>query len=68
MADGYSHTIFDGLFNGMGGGELYRSYVIPELYPSHQKAPQPRLENWDPEEIAIWIHGSGDPTITKEKK
>ena len=59
------HSIFDGTFNGMGGGLMYRAYVIPELYPSHQKAPEPRLENWDIEDIDIYIYGNGDPTIRR---
>lgn len=60
-----THSIFDGLFNGMGGGVGYRAQVIPELYPNHEKAPQCRLENWDPEEVAIYVHGTGDPTVSR---
>lgn len=52
-----NHSIFDSAFNGMGGSEMYRAWVIPELYPNHQSAPQPRFENWDEEDIAIYVRG-----------
>jgi hypothetical protein len=36
-------NIMDAFFNGMGGSEMYRAQVFPELFP-HQK---PMLvENW----------------------
>lgn len=35
--------IFDGLLNGMPRIDMYRAWVIPELYPDER---QPRLENW----------------------
>ena len=35
--------IFDSLLNGMPAIDMYRSWVIPELYP-HER--QPQLQNW----------------------
>jgi hypothetical protein len=45
------HGLFDGTFNGMGGSEMYRSWLVPELYP-HQK--QPRLENWSADDLEAY--------------
>lgn len=43
------NNIFDATFNGMGGGELYRAQLVPELYPAQLK-PHPRFENWSDED------------------
>jgi hypothetical protein len=36
-------NILDALFNGMGGSEMYRAQVFPELFP-HQ--PPMLIHNW----------------------
>jgi hypothetical protein len=36
-------NIMDSLFNGMGGSELYRAALFPELFP-HQ--PPMLIHNW----------------------
>jgi len=41
------HNIFDPVFNGLGGGEMYRAAVIPDLYPDQKPW---RLENWSEDE------------------
>lgn len=30
------HNIFDGTFNAMGGGEMYRAAVMPDMYPEQK--------------------------------
>lgn len=42
------NNIFDGLFSGF---DMYRAWVIPELYP-HE--PQPRLENWSKDDLEMY--------------
>lgn len=43
--------IFDGTFNGMGAGQMYRAWVVPDLYPEER---QPRLENWPAEDLEAY--------------
>jgi hypothetical protein len=33
---------------------MYQAWVLPELFP---EAPQPRLSNWDPEDLAAYCGG-----------
>jgi hypothetical protein len=47
-------NIFDGSFNGAGRSEMYRSWVTPELFPGQ---PQPRLENWSPDDLVAYCGG-----------
>ncbi|QKT07904.1 hypothetical protein HUN08_12440 [Gordonia sp. X0973] len=49
-----SLSIYDSIFNGAGGIEMYRAWTIPELYPNHDQAPQPLFENWDEWEQATY--------------
>lgn len=44
----------DSVFNGMGGSEMYRAQVFPELFP-HEK--RMLLENWSVEDIAMYVRG-----------
>lgn len=46
-----NHNLFDGTFIGLASGNLYRSYVFPDLWPGHKQA---RLENWPEDEREIW--------------
>lgn len=51
-------NLFDSVFNGMGGSELYRSQVSPDLFP-HQK---PMLiENWPIEDREMYVGGVFTP-------
>ncbi|QBJ04853.1 hypothetical protein SEA_ELEPHANTOON_52 [Mycobacterium phage Elephantoon] len=46
-------SVFDGAFNGPGS-EMYRAEVAPDLWPNH---PPMLLQNWLPEERAMFIGG-----------
>lgn len=47
-------NIMDPVFNGMGGSELYRAQVFPDLFP-HEK---PMLiDNWLQEDIQMYVKG-----------
>lgn len=49
-----SASVFDAAFNGMPRSEMYRAQSFPELFP-HEK---PMLiENWDPQDRAIYCGG-----------
>ncbi|WP_228798435.1 hypothetical protein [Nocardia cyriacigeorgica] len=41
-------NVFDPEFSGL---EMYRAWVMPELYPNQ---PQPRLENWSKEDLEMY--------------
>lgn len=45
------HNIFDSTFNGMARSELYRSYVVPDLFPYEKPA---RLQNWLAEDLEAY--------------
>lgn len=49
--------IFDGLLNGMPRIDMYRSWVMPELYPQERPA---RIDNWsdDDREAYCGIYAS----------
>lgn len=47
-------NIMDGVFNGMGGSELYRAQVFPELFP-HQK--RMMVENWSVQDREMYCGG-----------
>lgn len=36
-------NIMDSIFNGMGGSEMYRAQVFPELYPRERPM---LIDNW----------------------
>ncbi|QGH80613.1 hypothetical protein SEA_RAHALELUJAH_53 [Mycobacterium phage Rahalelujah] len=46
-------SVFDGAFNGPGS-EQYRAEVAPDLWPNHKPM---MLQNWLPEERAVFIGG-----------
>lgn len=46
-------NIFDGTFNGMGASEMYRSWVMPELF----QGPLPILENWPEDDLVAYVGG-----------
>lgn len=35
-------------------GDMYRAWVMPEMFPGY---PQPRLENWNREDLAAYCGG-----------
>ena len=43
--------IFDEVFNGAGRSEMYRSWLVPDLFP-HERPP--RLENWSLEDLEAY--------------
>lgn len=43
--------LFDSLFNDMSGIDMYRSWVIPGLYPDQ---PKPCLQNWSVEDLEMY--------------
>ncbi|WP_280485406.1 hypothetical protein [Nocardia cyriacigeorgica] len=45
----HSRSIFDSEWNGIPGIDMYRSWVVPELYPDERPA---RIENWHEDERA----------------
>jgi len=45
------NNIFDGLFTGF---DMYRSWVIPELYPSEKPA---MLSNWSEQDLEMYVGG-----------
>lgn len=52
------HHLLDGTFNGMGGSELYRRELVPDLFP-HQKAM--RIENWSDDDREMYVGGEYTP-------
>jgi hypothetical protein len=55
-------NIMDPLFNGMGGSELYRSELFPELWP-HQK--RMLIENWSRDDLEQYVGGVFTPGYGK---
>lgn len=48
------HHLLDGTFNGMGGSELYRRELLPDLFP-HRK---PMLiDNWSEQDREMYVGG-----------
>lgn len=47
-------NIMDSVFNGMGGSELYRAQVFPELFPH---IPPMLLHNWSVDDIEMYVAG-----------
>ena len=47
-------NIFDKVFNGMAGSELYRAEVIPDLYPGQKHM---LLENWTQQDLEMFVGG-----------
>jgi hypothetical protein len=47
-------NIMDSFLNGMGGSELYRAQVFPELFP-HEK--RMLIENWSDQDITMYVKG-----------
>lgn len=52
------YNLFDEMFNGMGGNELYRAELTPELFP-HQKLMM--LDNWPLEDLEMYVGGQFTP-------
>ena len=48
------YNIFDVLFNGMTGSEMYRAEIVPELFP-HQKPML--LHNWPQQDLEMYVGG-----------
>lgn len=48
------NNIMDPLFNGMGGSEMYRAQLFPELWP-HQK--RMLIENWSELDLEMYVKG-----------
>ena len=46
--------IFDKLFNGMPGSEMYRAELVPDLFPD-QKGMQ--LQNWPQQDLEMYVGG-----------
>ena len=44
-------NLLDPVFNGMGGSELYRAQVFPDLFP-HQKPMM--IENWSKQDREMY--------------
>lgn len=42
------NNIFDSLFTGF---DMYRSWVIPEMYPNERRA---RIENWSKDDLEMY--------------
>ncbi|AIK69005.1 hypothetical protein AVT20_gp44 [Mycobacterium phage Tiffany] len=50
----HGDSIFDAKFNGMGGSEMYRAQIVPDLFP-HEK---PMLiDNWPEEDRLLFCGG-----------
>jgi hypothetical protein len=47
-SDGLTDSIFSPGLNGMPGIDMYRAWVVPDLFPDQK---QPRLENWSAEDL-----------------
>lgn len=47
-------TIFDAMFNSQPRIDMYRSWVIPELFEGQ---PQPVLKNWPAEDLEAFVGG-----------
>lgn len=45
------NSIFDSGMNGLPRSEMYRAWVVPELFPKEQ---QPRLENWSDDDLEAY--------------
>lgn len=44
-------NIMDSVFNGMGGSELYRAQVFPELFPNQKPM---LIENWSAQDLEMY--------------
>lgn len=45
------NSIFDAMFNSQPRIDMYRSWVIPELFEGQ---PKPVLKNWHPEDLEAY--------------
>jgi hypothetical protein len=52
------HNLLDALFNGMGGSEMYRAQIFPELWPNE---PQMMLDNWSIDDLEMYVGGKFTP-------
>jgi hypothetical protein len=52
------HNLLDATFNGMGGSELYRAQIFPELFP-HE--PEMLLDNWSIDDLEMYVGGKFTP-------
>lgn len=48
------HNIFDPWFNGSPRSEMYRGWLLPELFPGQ---PLPLLGNWPQDDLEMYIGG-----------
>lgn len=55
-------NILDESFNGMPHSEMYRSWVMPELFPGQ---PQARLSNWSKDDLEMYVGGEYAPGYRK---
>lgn len=53
------HNIFDETFNGMPRSEMYRAWMISDLFPNER---QPVLSNWHPEDLEAYCGVYDTPT------
>lgn len=44
-------NIMDSIFNGMGGSEMYRAQVFPELFPNQK---QMLTGNWSVQDLEMY--------------
>lgn len=56
--------LFDPQFGGIAHAEMYRGWVIPELYPNEK---QPLLSNWDPQDLEMFIGGQFTPGYDRKE-
>ena len=56
------HNLFDSMFNGMPGSEMYRAQVVPDLYP-HEKLMM--LQNWPEQDLEMYVGGWATPGYGK---
>lgn len=49
------NNIFDSLFTGF---DMYRSWVIPEMYPNERRA---RIENWSKDDLEMYCGIYSEP-------
>jgi len=54
MAD----SIFDSKFNGMGGSEMYRHQITPDLFPHNKPM---LIDNWSADDRELYCGGEYTP-------
>lgn len=56
-------SVFDPTFNGDPHSEMYRSWVLPELFPGQPRA---LLENWSQQDLEMFVGGPHTPGYASE--